>query len=274
MKVFDLTPIIRGAIAAGFLLAISGASAQTEDSSKANGAASESPQVTEAFRRLDRLAAELEKRRRKLIGNRRSLSADGRTATPPPTLPRSAVSPQAASGVPSGTPLSAPANPSQAGISRGAPRCDARELLAKKVETHTHLRINEEHVRLINRVNEKLVRYRMRVLDIERVCKERLQKDIESDIARLERLDLETQRRAVGEAVACFDALRRATESEASATRSTIRIQRLVAERARLDKLSMRTMELERALERGVSKRKRLMLELTEFQQEIRNACS
>ncbi len=272
MKVFDLTPIIRGAIAAGFLLAISEASAQTEDSSKANGAASESPQVTEAFWRLDRLAAELEKRRRKLIGNRRSLSADGRTATPPPTLPRSAVSPQAASGVPSGTPLSAPANLSQAGIFRGAPRCDARELLAKKVETH--LRINKEHGRLINRVNEKLVRYRMRVLDIERVCKERLQKDIESDIARLERLDLETQRRAVGEAVACFDALRRATESEASATRSTIRIQRLVAERARLDKLSKHTMELERALERGVSKRKRLMLELTEFQQEIRSACS
>ena len=288
MKVFDLTLIVRGAIALGLLLAISGASAQTEESGNGQDAASESPQVTKAFRRLDRLAAELENRRRKLIGNLRPLFASGRTATAPPTLPRSAVPPQAASGIPSGTPLSAPANPSQAGISQDAPRCDTRELLAKDTrellakdtrellakKVETHLRSNKEHGRLINRVNEKLVRYRRRVLDIERVCKERLQRDIESDIARLERLDLETERQTVRGFVVCFDVLGKATEKEASATRSTIRIQRLVAEKARLDELSQRALGLERAVERGVSKRKRLMQELTEFQREIQSACS
>ena len=131
----------------------------------------------------------------------------------------------------------------------------------------------EEHGTAIIDVNDQLPTLRKGVLDIERVCAKRLTDDIASAMARVEVLEVETDREDVNILTACVDRLREETNDELKATKINIRLQRLATEMERLVKMTHLVEELERALLRGISKRDRLVQELGQFQREIKAAC-
>ena len=114
---------------------------------------------------------------------------------------------------------------------------------------------------------------RRTVLDMERVCTERLAKHIGSALGGIEALDLAADYRVVERLTGCVDRLREATDDELSATTSNIRMQRLAVEMERLGRMTHRVADLERALLRGISKRRRLVQELGQFQREIEAVC-
>ena len=239
-------------------------------------AAAESPEVTEAFSRLDALAEELAARRRALGDVPGTASAPAPASPPVPGAASAAASaspPDSAEGArgrstsPSNRDLRAPA---VAGQGKEVP-CASRPEMAEMI---TGLRQRYgEHGKAIIGVNDEVPAFREGVLDLERVCTDRLANEVASARARVEVLDLEADHRVVGTLTTCVDRLREKTDDDLSAATSNIRMQRLAAEMERLGSMTHRVADLERALLRGISKRDRLVLELGQFQQEIEAAC-
>ena len=136
-------------------------------------------------------------------------------------------------------------------------------------ETITALRERyQEHGRAIIEVNDALPSFRAAVLDMERICTERLADELASALTRLEALALSPDHQVVDTLTNCVDRLREETDGELSATTSNIRMKRLAAEMERLGHMTHRVADLERALLRAISKRDRLVYEFEQFAEE------
>ena len=239
-------------------------------------AATESPEVTEAFSRLDALAEDLAARRRALgdvPGTASASAPDSPPALGVASPPAPASSPDSAEGGPgrgrssSNRDLGAPAVAEQG---REVP-CASRQEMAEML---TGLRQRYgEHGEAIIGVNDEVPEIREGILDMDRVCTDRLANEIASAREQVELLDLGADHRVVGTLTTCVDRLREKTDNDLSAATSNIRMQRLAAEMERLGSMTHRVADLERALLRGISKRDRLLMELGQFQQEIEAAC-
>ena len=237
-------------------------------------AAAESPEVTQAFSRLDALAEELAARRRAL-GDVPGTASAFVPASPPAA---GAGSPPAPASPPDSVEsgrgrlfsirdLGAPAVAGHGGEAPCASRPEMAEVITGLRQRYG------EHGKAIIGVNDEVPAFREGVLDLERVCTDRLANRIASARARVEVIDLEADHRVVGTLTTCVDRLREKTDDDLSAATSNIRMQRLAAEMERLGSMTHRVADLERALLRGISKRDRLALELGQFQQEIEAAC-
>ena len=219
------------------------------------GSAAATAEVDDAFSRLDELAEEIAERQRAL--------GDAPGVVPVPAPPPGAV--------PAPAPAPAPAPLDTMPEARVDASCATRQEMAERV---TGLRKRyAAHGRAIVGVNDELPAFRAGVLDMGRVCTQRLANDITTARGRVEGLDLEADYRVVETLVVCVDRLREATDDELSATTNNIRMQRLAGEMERLARMTHRVADLERALLRGISKRDRLVQELGQFRQEIDAAC-
>ena len=217
----------------------------------------ESLEVTDAFSRLNALAEELAEERRAL----------GVSTGAPPSI----VAPSSLA-VPAGAARSdREAGVRSAGADGESAACGSRRELSQTISALQER--YDEHGRAIIAVNDELPMLRRTVLDMERVCTERLAKHIGSALGGIEALDLAADYRIVERLTGCVDRLREATDDELSATTSNIRMQRLAVEMERLGRMTHRVADLERALLRGISKRKRLVQELGQFQREIEAVC-
>ena len=131
----------------------------------------------------------------------------------------------------------------------------------------------QEHGRAIIEVNDALPSFRAAVLDMERICTERLADELASALTRLEALALSADHQVVDSLTNCVDRLREETDGELSATTSNIRMKRLAAEMERLGHMTHRVADLERALLRAISKRDRLVYEFGQFEEEREAVC-
>lgn len=229
-------------------------------------AAAESSEVTDAFSRLDALAEELAEARRALGV---SAGAPLSTAAQPGLAgPGEAAAQTAATGA---TRPDGEADVRSDGPDGESAACGSRSDLSTTIGALQDR--YEEHGRAIIAVNDELPRLRKTVLDMERVCSERLATHIDSALSGIEALDLAADYRVVERLTACVDRLREETDEELSRTASNIRMQRLAVEMERLGGMTHRVADLERALLRGISKRMRVAQELGQFQQEIEAVC-
>ena len=224
-------------------------------------AVAESPEVVDAFSRLDALAEELAGLPRP-PGEARgsapaSMPAPQPAGAPQPDAVADARTERGDSTLPGGP--------------QGEPPCGT----AKEMETTIaalHERY-EGHGRAVISANDKLPSFRGAVLDDESICTERLASEIAATLARIEALELAVDYRAVDMLTVCVDRLRKETDEEISATASNIRMRRLAAEMERLGTMTHRVADLERAFLRGISKRNRLVEELGQFRQEVEAVC-
>ena len=230
--------------------------------------AAESSEVAEAFSRLDALAEEL-------AGWQRSIGQAGAASATVPTPPTAAVpapaapQPEATEGVRSGQDDGVQGL--AAGTRGSSAPCGSRQEMAETIEAL--LERYEGHGRAIIEVNDKLPWFRRAVLDMEHICTERLANDVASVLTRLEGLDLAADYQVVDRLTTCVDRLRRETDDELSATKSSIRMKRLAAEMERLGLMTHRVADMERALLRAISKRDRLVYAFGQFQEEMEAVC-
>ena len=230
--------------------------------------AAESSEVADAFSRLDALAEEL-------AGWQRSLGQAGATTSTVPTPPTVAVpaaaapQPEAIEGVRSGQYDGVQGL--AAGTQDSSAPCGSRQEMAETIQAM--LKRYEGHGRAIIEVNDKLPWFRQAVLDMERICTERLANDVASVLTRLEGLDLAADYQVVDRFTTCVDRLRQETDDELSATKSSIRMKRLAAEMERLGLMTHRVADMERALLRAISKRDRLVYAFGQFQEEMEAVC-
>lgn len=225
-------------------------------------AGAESPEVAEAFSRLDALAEELAKRR--------GLIAQAAGGVPPPASP-----------LPDSVSVPAPRTPSNGGP-RPAPspsgsvpsetsRCGPLEEITEtiqKIEGHY-----DEYSKAITEVHGKLSGFRERVLDLERICEPRFGEDVGYEIRRLKELDILGDQRHIDGPSACVDRLRMEIDAKMSDEINHISLQRLGVQFTRLKDMNDQIIDLERSLVRGMSKRDRLVQELEDYHEEIRGAC-
>ena len=126
----------------------------------------------------------------------------------------------------------------------------------------------------INAENNDLPTFREDVRDINKVCTPQVEGSIASAINRLDRLEIETVYDDTVESLACVDQRRRAIDRALNQPNiTTIRIRILTDEMERLTDTTHRVQDMEQALLRAVSKRRRLVEELTQIRQEISSAC-
>lgn len=230
-----------------------------------DASAAESLETVDAFARLDALADEITAWQRSLgesVG-----STPSSVATPPTDAAAAATQPdtlgESDPNLESGAPV--------VGVHGETADCGSRHELAATI---TVLQDRyEEHGEVIIVVNDELPSLRRTVLDMERVCTERLAKYIGSALTRIEALAIAADYRVVETLTACVDRLRGETDEELSGAGSNIRMQRLAVELELLGRMTHRVADLERALLRGISKRDRLLLELGQFQREIEAVC-
>ena len=227
----------------------------------------ESPDVVDAFSRLDALAEEL-------AGRQHSLAESAGTASPsvrasPERRPSAAAVAQPAATADTGPDPERGTRSDSAHDESAA--CAPRRELSKTI--NALLERYDDHGRVIIAVNDELPMLRRAVLDMEHVCTERLGNHIGSALGGVEALDLAADYRVVERLTACVDRLREETDEELSRTASNIRMQRLAVEMEQLGRMTHRVADLERALLRGISKRDRLVQELGQFQQEIEVVC-
>ena len=230
-----------------------------------NASAAESPETVDAFARLDDLAEEITAWQRSLGGSAGSTLSS--VATPPTDAATAATQPDALGEL-------APSRDNDVlagGVHGEVADCGSRHELAATI---TVLQDRyDEYGEAIIEVNDELPSLRQTVLDMERVCTERLTKYIGSALTRVEALAIAADYRIVETLTACVDRLRRETDEELSGAASNIRMQRLAVELELLGRMTHRVADLERALLRGISKRDRLVQELGQFQREIEAVC-
>ena len=211
-------------------------------------AATVSSQLSEAFERLDNLAAELDGRLGELgippqpVGPERLQQDDD-----------SACSVRLAGLAPEDT-----EEMSVSCVSR-------REMAARILDLQARF---EESARTIVEINGEMPAFREGVVDV-RVCTEDLTKDITTAVVRLESLDIGADCRAIPELGPCIDRLRKETNEELDRATSRVALERLAAELERVLSMNEQSIALEQTLHRGVSKRRRLLQELREFGQEL-----
>ena len=222
----------------------------------------ESPEVAEVFSHLDALADELAELR----------SQAGGIVPPPPPVPDLGPSPaprpppNVAARPPPTLPESLP------DVGPGTIGCGPLEEITETIkEVEDRYR---EYSGAIVEVNDKLPGFREGMLAPEHICERRFGDDISYEINRLKELAILGAQQHVGRLSVCVDRLRRETDDKMSEEISTIRLQRLAALLARLKNTNDQTINLERSLVRGISKRDRLVQELEHFHEEIRGACN
>ena len=223
-------------------------------------AGTESREVAEAFSHLDALAEELAERRGRI-----AQAAGG--IPPPASLPPDPVpAPQTTSN---GGPRPAP-DPSQP-MPREPSHCGTLEEITEtfnEVEGHY-----DEYSKVITEVNGKLLGFRERVLDLERICEARFGEDVGYEIRRLNELDILGDQQHISGPSVCVDRLRREIDEKMSEEINTIRLQRMAVQLTRLTGMNNQIIDLERSLVRGMSKRDRLIQELEYIHEEIGGAC-
>ena len=240
------------------------------------GATTESPEVADAFAELDALSATIASRLQDL---RRYPGLP-----PAPPLPGSPVAPAPVPVQPAdsgGVADAPPSPPSGAGdVNRteiheegGPDRCGTREDM--------DLRIGEVEERFgefrqtINAANRDLPIYREDVRDINKVCTPQVEGSLASAISRLDRLEIETVYDMAVELLVCVDQRRRTIDGGLSQpVISDIRLRLLNDEMERLTDTTHRVQDMEQALLRAVSKRRRLAEELMQIRQEVSSACA
>lgn len=220
----------------------------------------ESPEVAKAFSRLDALADELSELRRPPV------QADG--GDPPLLGPIPALEPPSTvSG-----PRPAPSLPSAVRGPSGTGYCGSLEEITETIK-EVEERYDGYSVAIVE-VNSKLPGFREGMLDPEHICERRFGDDISYEISRLKELAILGAQQHVGRLGVCVDRLRRDIEDKMSEENiSTIRLQRLVVLLARVKNTNDQTINLDRSLLRGISKRDRLVQELEHFYEEIKGAC-
>ena len=132
-----------------------------------------------------------------------------------------------------------------------------------------------EFKQVILGVNEDLRTYRSDMRDVDKACAPQTKSNITSALRRLQKLDIGADVEWAAELSNCVDRLRRKTDEEFNKDGiTTIRLQRLSDELARLTKMTHRTQDRERELGRADSKRNRLREELDDLKHEIDNDCT
>ena len=234
----------------------------------------ESAQVTEAFGELDALSATIAGRLRDLA-QPTGLPAPppAPEPTPPPAGPDLPASPSGATGAP-------PSPPSESGDGGGT-RIQSPEPESCGTRKDMDLRIANVEERFdgfrqtINAANDDLPTHRDDVRDINKVCTSQVEGNIASAVNRLDRLQIEPTYDVAVELLACVDQRRRTIDGELNRSDiTTIRIRILTDELDRLTDTTHRVQDMEQVLLRAVSKRRRLVEELTQFSQEIASACA
>ena len=215
-------------------------------------AATVSSQLSEAFDTLDTLAAELDGRL-------------GELGVPPqpdgPERPQSDDSESDDSACPVRVAGFVPEDTEEMSVS-----CVSRkEIVARTGALKARF---EESARTITGINGEMPAFREGVVDV-RVCTENLTKDITAAVVRLESLDIGTDCRAIAELGPCIDRLREDTDNKLDVATSSVALERLAAELERVRSMNEQLIAVEQALHRGVSKRRRLLQELSEFGQEL-----
>ena len=243
-------------------------------------AAVESPQITNTFSELDRLAADIANRLQDLAQH------PGLPLPPPPDLtqqpadtPSVPDDPPAVSGDHADGPPSPPPGTESGGTEplETDPRTESESCGTRD---EMDLRLGEideryaEYSRTILPVNDDLPRFRKDVRDIDKACAQQLNSSIASAIKKLEEIDFEADSDLALDLMVCVDRLRRETDGEFNAPGiTTIRMQRLSDELDRLTDLTLRVQNMQGALRRAVSKRNRLVEELIQYKQEIQGTC-
>lgn len=233
------------------------------------GETTEAAQVADAFADLDALSATIASRLQDL-----GLHSGLPPASPPPgpaPLPPVPV-PPADSGGAVGAP---PSPPSATGdvndteIHETEPKpCGTRE--------DVDLRIGEVEERfggfrqIINAANDDLPTYREGVRDANTRCTAQFESSIASTTSRLDRLDIDASFDVADELLACVDQRRRMIDGGLDQPNiNDIQITILTDELDRLTDTTRRVRNIQDLLLRAVSKRRRLVEELTQIRQVI-----
>lgn len=222
--------------------------------------AATSPELTDAFSRLDALAEELAERQR-AFGE--APAADPIPLSPPEIVP---------APLPVDTVVDEDVVPTPSPVdTRGKTVCGSRQKMAERMSRLQ--KRYKAHGNVIIAVNDALPAFRAGVLDTEGICGVALAEDVDSALAQVRVIDLEPDRQVVDTLITCVDHLREETDDQFNTTTNSIRAQRLANEMQLLNEMTLRVTGLERALLRGISKRDRLVQELEQYQQEIQGAC-
>ena len=236
-------------------------SAQIEESfAKANA------QVEEAFAELDKLSTTIDSELHEITQRL------GLPEPPPPAEPTS-TPPDPGTPVTPGVERGAPPLPPIGTGATGLEPCGTREEI--------DLRMGDVEERFegfrqtINAANNDLPTHRDDVRDIDKVCTPQVDGSIASAVNRLDRLQINPTYDVAADLLACVDQRRRTIDGELNQPNiTTIRIRLLTDELYRLTDTTHRVQDMEQALLRALSKRGRLVEELTQFRQEIASACA
>lgn len=191
----------------------------------------------------------------------------------PPTGQESSPDPSLSGPTPPAAPMNGKPSPSQipSATPGEAGSCGTLKEIEDRMEEVKER--YEEYSLAINKANDKLPDFRKEILDPERVCARRTRDEIGSAIVWVRKIDILDDQKIVNTFAICIDGLRRETERNMDEADTTVRLQRLAARMEQLQAINDESMDVERALLRGISKRKRLLQELEQFHEEVTDAC-
>ena len=240
------------------------------------GAAADSPQIAEAFAGLDALSA--------AIANRLQVLAQQSGLPPAPPPPGPAPPPVSVPPVDSGAVAGPPSPPSETGDVDGTEIHETEPQAGQKqcgTREDMDLRVAEVEERFggfkqaIVAANGDLPTYRAGGRDKNKACTPQFEGSIASVVNRLRRLDIDAVYDEADELLACVDQRRRAIDEKLNQpddiTPSQTR--HWTDELHRLTDATDRVQDIERALLGAVSKRRRLVEELTQIKQIIPSVC-
>ena len=240
-------------------------------------ATTESPEVADAFAELDALSATIADRLQELA---RQSGVPPASPSPAPAPPPPVPDRPADSDIVAGGPPTQPAGTndvtggeSHAAAPQAEPEpCGSREDMALSMDEMDER--YAEFKQVILGVNEDLRTYRSDMRDVHKACASQTKSSITSALRRLQKLDIGADVEWAVGLSNCVDRLRRKTDEEFNKDGiSTIRLQRLSDELARLTKMTHRAQDRERELGRADSKRNRLKDELGQLKHEIDRDC-
>ena len=238
------------------------------------GETTETAQVADAFADLDALSATIASRLQDL----------GRHSGLPPAPPPPGPAPPPPVPVPpadSGGPADAPPSPPSATGDVNDTEIHETEPKPCGTREDVDLRIGEVEERFggfrqtINAANDDLPTYREGVRDANTRCTAQFESSIASTISRLDRLDIDAAYDVADELLACVDQRRRTIDGGLDQPNiNDIQITILTDELDRLTDTTLRVRDkIQDQLLRAVSKRRRLVEELTQIRRVISGVC-